>query len=123
MKINEKNLHKLLNLQKDIEYIECKERDNHEGTIKVKLSSGSILTGKEINKLAYQFVLNNIYQTFTFHFENLKNNNSNLKKRKVRNLLYPIGDIKIVFKENNFIIENSVNKPKILIVIIITIIK
>ena len=58
--------------------------------MKVKISSGNIVTEEEINKLAYQLILNNIDQPLSFHLFNLKNNKINWKKIKIRNLLQGI---------------------------------
>ena len=52
IKIKEENLHKILNNEKEVNYIECNEHENHKEAMKVKISSGNIVTEEEINKLA-----------------------------------------------------------------------
>ncbi len=77
-------MHKILNKEKDekeVNYIECNEYENHKESIKVKISSGNV-TEEEINKLAYQLILNYINQPLSFHLDNLKNNKINWKKTK-----------------------------------------
>ena len=80
-------MHKILNNEKEVNYIEYNEHENHKEAMKVKISSGNIVTEEEINKLAYQLILNNIDQPLSFHLFNLKNNKINWKKIKIRNLL------------------------------------
>ena len=94
IKNKEENLHKILNNEKEVNYIECNEHENHKEAMKVKISSDNIVTEEEINKLAYQLILNNINQPLSFHLDNLKNNKINWKKNKIRNLLYNIRESK-----------------------------
>ena len=118
VKINEKNLHKLLNKEKEIEYTKYNEHENHKENIKVKIDSTSILTEEEINKLAHQLILNNINQTLSFHLENFKNNNINWKINKIRKLLYKIRELKfpkdeIFLSSINLINISLVDNPEI----------
>ena len=77
IKINEENLNKILNKEKEVKYEEINEHIPHlDKSIKVELCD-NVKAEEEINKLAIQLINFNINQGLEFHFNNFKNNQIN----------------------------------------------
>lgn len=90
IRINEENLNKILNKEKNITFEEINIHENHKNkSIKVE-TSDDVETEQDKNKLAIQLINFNIYQSLEFHVNNFKNNQINWKKNKIRRLLYAI---------------------------------
>ena len=88
VKLDEINLKKIINKDKNITYTEFNKHENHKEINKTTNTTDNVLTEEDINKLGTQLIINNIGQPLQFHMDNLKNNNINWKKAKIRSLLY-----------------------------------
>ena len=90
IRINEENLNKILNKEKNVTFEEINAHENHKNkSIKVE-TSDDVESEQDKNKLAIQLINFNINQGLEFHVNNFKNNQINWKKNKIRRLLYAI---------------------------------
>ena len=82
IRINEANLNKILNKEKNVTFEEINVHENHKNkSLKVETSDDVELEDDK-NKLAIQLINFNINLGLEFHVNNFKNNNINWKKKK-----------------------------------------
>ena len=66
VKLDEINLRKIINKDKNITYPEFNKHENHKEVIKTNNTTDNILTLEDLNKLGTKLIINNIVNLYNF---------------------------------------------------------